>query len=299
MPNTQKGFAPIVIIVLAAVILTAGGFVVKNLTTDSSLPENNPVTINASPSATVSASPSSTAKATAKKSPSPSPSASAQTKSTAHKTGICEIVTPVSTHPDPLVVNLAYGLIPANNEYMTEAQWDYDGDGNWDTGMSSSNGSMSHNYGKAGSFNTKLQLKTSDGKITPVCSKTVIVSSGVNVSFSGIVFKDNNCNDMRDSSEQGISEIPIRFFKSDHTLYKTVTSSEDGGYNVTTNIRDGDSLTIQPSPDLNNGKDPSIVAYSPYKIHYDVPFATLNSHQRSITKDVPLVPSENLSSCSN
>lgn len=185
---------------------------------------------------------------------------------------------------------------------MTGAQWDFDGNGSWDTDLSQSNGTISHNFGKAGSYNPKLQLKISDGKMTPICTKTITVSSGITVSFTGKVFRDNNCNDIREPDEPGISGMPVRFFKSDYSSYKTITSGGDGDYNLTATIADNASLTIQPSPDLNlysNVSDPSVVSYSPYKIHYDVPFATLNATQKSINKDVPLVPSENTGSCVN
>lgn len=208
------------------------------------------------------------------------------------------LVNALVSSDNPLTVNFHYGLnLNGLNAYATDYQWDYDGNGSWDTDFSKNNTNINYTYPRQGSYNVKLQVKLSNGQVTDVCTKSINVPVGIQVSFTGTVFKDVNCNDMREPSEQGISGMVIRFFKQEGGLYKNVTSDGSGNYNLTTNLPTGDSLTIQPSPDLNNGNDPSIVTMSAYKIHYNVPYATLNQNQSSINKDVPLVPTENISSC--
>lgn len=77
----------------------------------------------------------------------------------------------------PLLVTLIYSFISYNNVYMTGAQWDFDGDGSWDTDMSQSNGTIEHTFSNSGTYNVKLRVKGSDGSITDVCSKSVTVNS--------------------------------------------------------------------------------------------------------------------------
>lgn len=182
------------------------------------------------------------------------------------------------------------------SRYMIAAQWDFDGDGSWDTDMSSGNGEVTHTFSPGG-HTIKLKVKGSDEIVTDVCSKYVNIPNLISVSFTGQVFSDNNCNDVWDPNEQGLSGITVRFDKQDIAFYRTVTTDPKGNYNLTESIPENDSLTLKPVVDLNNGRDPSIVTYSPYKIHYMAPYATLNSSYRSINKDLPLVPSENISNC--
>lgn len=78
---------------------------------------------------------------------------------------------------DPLLVTLVYSFSGYNNVYMTGAQWDFDGNGSWDTDLKQSNGTIEHTYSQSGTYNVKLQLQGSDGSITDVCTKSVTVSS--------------------------------------------------------------------------------------------------------------------------
>ncbi len=243
--------------------------------------------------------------------PTPSPIPSQTTKATPKPTSV-----PTAT-PKPLATCGINALVDADNSqavkffysmsatgggniYASAYQWDFDGNGSWDTDFSSTNGTVAHTYPGFGSYTPKLQIKISNGQVTDICSKTISVPVGISVSFTGTVFKDNNCNDRREPDEPGISGMPLNFDKQDYTFYKTISSNSDGSFNLTVNIPSNDFLTIAPFPDLNkysNVTDPSVVSYSPFKIHYNVPFATLGSGEKTINKDVPLIPSENLSSC--
>lgn len=90
----------------------------------------------------------------------------------------CAVEVPSISGTDPLTANLAYSAKYSGNKYVAGAQWDFTGDGSWDTDMSLSNGSLAHTFSSAGSYTIKLRLKMSDEELTETCSKTITLTSG-------------------------------------------------------------------------------------------------------------------------
>jgi PKD repeat protein len=171
---------------------------------------------------------------------------------------------------------------------MSGAQWDFDGNGSWDTDMSQANGTTTHVYSNNGTYTVKLQLKMSDGTTTNICSKSVTVPSGFNVKMTGRVYEDVNCNDMQEPDEKGISGVTVSFYlMPSWTHYADVTSDSNGYYELSRNLSPGDSLTIQPAN----------VAPAGYKIHDDGHTITLNAAQPSINMDLPQVPASSVGQC--
>lgn len=206
--------------------------------------------------------------------------------------GINALATPLdpsSSFDNPLTILLTYSATPVGNKYMTGAQWDFDGNGSWDTDMSQANGSIAHTFPANGNYNVKLQLKMSDGEITPVCSKTVTVPMGITVKLTGQVFSDANCNGMQEPSEQGVAGVTINIFRiPEFSLYTTLASDASGYYNLTRIIDSQGSLSIQPGD----------VAAPGYKISADRHTVTLNSAQSSFNQNLPQVPNESVGLCS-
>lgn len=84
-----------------------------------------------------------------------------------------------SSESAPSTVNLAAGAPyiykPANlsDKYITAVKWDYDGDGSWDTDMSSSlQGITAREYTTGGTHTVNAQVQLSDGEITDTCSNS-------------------------------------------------------------------------------------------------------------------------------
>lgn len=195
---------------------------------------------------------------------------------------------PNSNFDNPLTVLLTYSVNPVGNKYMIGAQWDFEGNGSWDTDMSQANGSISHTYSSNGSYNVKLQLKMSDGEITPACTKTVTVPMGITVSLTGKVFSDVNCNGRLDPDEKGMPGITVNIFRiPEFSIYTAIISDSNGNYNFTKVISLQGSLSIQPGD----------VADPYYSIETSRNSVTLNSSQLSINQDLPEVPNEKLSAC--
>lgn len=203
-----------------------------------------------------------------------------------------------SIYPDePLRLNLAYAFFGyGSSGYMVGAQWDFDGDGNWDTDLSQSNGTISHLFPQSGSYNVRLQLKISDGTMTNVCTKTINIpvsqtpGIGITVRLTGKVYRDANCSNMKDPDEEGIPGATINLIKlPEYTIYSTLTTDSNGNYSFSGLVSSQDNLSLLLG---------HIAAWG-----YSIPptfgekVANLNSNQPSQTIDLPQVPTENLSLC--
>lgn len=100
--------------------------------------------------------------------PSPAPKASCQVNITSGASG-----------PAPLTTEFHYGWFgfsPGGNIYTVAYQWDFNGDGSWDTTMDAGNGKMSYTYSTPGTYTVKLIIKDSTDFITDTCTNTVTVT---------------------------------------------------------------------------------------------------------------------------
>lgn len=317
---SQRGFIPIIILVGVLIVGTIGTVVyVKQQQSSSSsnitLQEEN---ITPSPASTTTnnssaneqdlanrnkptstpvkpttrPTPASTLTPTTKPTNTPSPT-NTPTPAPKSSCGINVLATPLdpnSNFDNPLTVQLTYSANSVGNKYMTGAQWDFDSNGSWDTDMNQSNGTITHTFPSNGNHNVKLQLKMSDGEITPTCNKTITVPMGITVKLTGQVFNDRNCNAVKEPDEQGVSGVTVNIIKMpEYSIYTTLTSNSNGDYDLTRVIDPQGSLSIKPSH----------VAAPGYKINTDQVPASLSSGQTSINKDLPMVPNENIGLCSN
>lgn len=192
---------------------------------------------------------------------------------------------------DPLLVTLIASFTSHNSAYLTGAQWDFDGNGSWDTDLKQLNGNMEHTYPQAGTYTAKLQVQGSDGSMTDVCSKSLTVPSGITVKLTGRVYADVNCNDTPEPNEKGVAGATVEIMKMpEFFTYATLTTDSNGYYNFSQNIQPNDALSVSPI----SGVVPSGYKINPY--HHDPTFA-LNSNQSSINVDIPLIPYENVGAC--
>ncbi|MFV1917589.1 MAG: PKD domain-containing protein [Patescibacteria group bacterium] len=272
----SKGFASLLILLVVALIATVGFSVIVVRNEDTEEPAERSISEDSSTPI-----PSSTTGPVFSISPTVVPSVNPVPTST------CGIVTSVSGS-NPLAVNLAYSVTPVNNSYMTGAQWDFDGNGSWDTDLSQSNGSTTHTYPTSGTYKVKLRLQMSDGTFTNTCSKSVTVPQGFEVSLKGKIFEDVNCNNTWDPGEGYLSGVTVNFFKvPEYSLYKTLTTDSGGNFNLSVLLNSGDSVTLNPAP----------IALWGYKIRFQVPSYTLNSSSPNASTAISMVPASNIGSC--
>ena len=78
----------------------------------------------------------------------------------------------------PLAVNFYYGAdFRGTNDYVTDVQWDFNGDGNWDTPYDySSQNPPAYTFSSPGNYTSKMHLKTHNGAETDICTKNITVN---------------------------------------------------------------------------------------------------------------------------
>lgn len=89
----------------------------------------------------------------------------------------CEINPDKLSGTAPLLVNLTYGATYSGgtDNYVTNVQWDFEGDGNWDTPLDYNSQHVNHTYAQPGNYTIKMRLQTKDGYISDICTKNITV----------------------------------------------------------------------------------------------------------------------------
>ncbi len=278
----QRGVIPIVILVILGLFVGGAVFVsFRQSQQNTQVSQNTASPIpqpTESPSPTQPPSATSTPRQVVAKTPTPTPKLSSATCTVNFLAG-----------DNTQSVRLVYGAnYVGTNNYVAGVQWDWNGDGKWDTDTALNNGNINHTFPSNGTYNVKLRLQMSDGLFTSVCSKSVTIPYGFTVSFTGQVYRDENCNNFQEPNEGGLSGVQINFFNEpEFTLYKTLYSDSNGYFNLTATLASGQSLNLKASA----------VALPYYKINYSPPGASLNATQSTINKNLPLVPAENIGLC--
>lgn len=205
----QKGIIPLLVLLGLAIILTGGiAFFVKNSNeSKNATPTQNvtptppisttpvsPVPTSAITNSPVSAKPTikPTAKPTSTLTPVPTttnnsvqPTAVPTNKPTPTATPvpspkvICEVHASTSSGTSPLSVTFTYGaaFYNTNNDYVSDVQWDFNGDGTWDTAYDTANQHPSpYTFTQFGVYYAKMHLKTHNGLESDACSTSITVN---------------------------------------------------------------------------------------------------------------------------
>lgn len=92
----------------------------------------------------------------------------------------CQINADVTSGPAPLTVKFVYGASFygfTEDNYVTDVQWDFNGDGTWDTSYdSSSQQPPPYTYSTPGSYTVKMHLKSFQGSESEICTKNITVN---------------------------------------------------------------------------------------------------------------------------
>lgn len=177
--NNQKGLAPIAVLVIFAIVAITGVVAYRNQNERQSEDKTAVVTENPSPSVSPT---SSTKPVITSKSISPAPK------------DIAKIASSPSASPANLSCEIKIrGENPSNSGYApytvyffgsdkspnggAATQWDFDGDGKWDTNFGYENNNTAYTYQKVGTYNVKLQTRnTTYGETS--CSTTITAKAG-------------------------------------------------------------------------------------------------------------------------
>lgn len=91
----------------------------------------------------------------------------------------CNINADVTSGKAPLAVNFTYGaeLHGVSDDYVTIVQWDFNGDGAWDTPYDYlSQHPPVYTFSNPGNYTAKMHLKTNKGVETDICTKSITVN---------------------------------------------------------------------------------------------------------------------------
>jgi len=229
------------------------------------------------PTATPTSSPTST--------PTPTP------PSTCGVNALAAPLNPEESFDNLLTLLLTYAASYKVNKYVVAAQWDFDGNGSWDTDMSLSNNQIPHTFPSYGNHTVKLRLKMSDGEITADCSKVVTVPMGIEVKVSGKVYSDDNCDDYKENSEAGMPDVPVTVYLEKTNTYGNLRTDTNGNYELTKIIDPSNYVLVQSTTE-------SITGYTLHSSSRNqVQTYTLNNNQKQITVDLSQVPLDSVSMC--
>lgn len=85
----------------------------------------------------------------------------------------CAIVARATNEGVPQTYNLIYSASNMGGDnYVTGIQWDYNGDGNWDSDLSLNNGNVNYTYSARGIYTIRMKIQTRNGS-TAECSTQV------------------------------------------------------------------------------------------------------------------------------
>lgn len=146
---------------------------------------------------------------------------------------------------------------------------------------------------KEGLNRLQIQYKNGDGDEPTMYTRQFNFHriAEISISLNGQLFRDINCNGIRDSGEGGIgTTATINIFKIPELyIYNTINSDSNGSYSFSGKINESDTLTLRPIPVFPSG----------YKSnpHYTEPSITFSSSNRNTTVDIPQVPNENVGAC--
>jgi hypothetical protein len=178
-------------------------------------------------------------------------------------------------------------ILQANAENASGYEWDPKGDGNW-TPVSPN--AVEFTYDKDGRYYVKMRAVSQDGQRSEICQTEVVVSPPISISVNGQAYRDKNCNDQKDSGEEGASGVGIDIVRvPGGSTVGSVTADGSGNYSFSANMS---------SPEETF--DLQIIAKdSPgYRLHaHSLLTANLSLNNRSSTIDVPFVPEENVTLC--
>lgn len=114
-----------------------------------------------------------------------------------------------------------------------------------------------------------------------------------NYNFLGNLYEDANCNGSRDSGEGPVTKsATVNLFKMPGTnAFESVTSDGSGHYSYNSSLKEGDTISLKAEA----------VAPEGYKINPKFSSTTFDfsSSKASQGQDIPMVPNDKVSQCSN
>lgn len=123
--------------------------------------------------------------------------------------------------------------------------------------------------------------------LTPVVTSAPAPKT-IQVSISGKVYRDEDCNSGMSPSESGISGVEVDIYQNHNTKLAVLTTDANGNYQYSKEINEDETIVLE----AHN------VAPSGYKIYDDIDYSDVNKSFPNVVINLPRVPYESLGNCS-
>lgn len=186
----QKGFAPIIFLLFVVILGGAGYFAYSSQKGKVSLTNNQPIdTLTPAPQAKETVIPTSTSKSKTTPTTKPTPAP------IVNNTFVCGSYDPVSRPPQPpkgeapLFATLYASGGASKDRTLKGFQWDYDGNGTWDTDVIANDSNnynpkeFSYIYTKNGTYKPKFRPGATSGEVGPTCNYPFDIVVGAKPEF--------------------------------------------------------------------------------------------------------------------
>lgn len=140
-------------------------------------------------------------------------------------------------------------------------------------------------------YTLKLEVKD-EAENSASAAAQFVVQTGLNVSLSGTVYYDQNCNYQRDAGEVGLTDQTVHILESTQDTSQfaaQIKTNAQGGYSFSKKIKLADSLVVMPNV---FGTEYVLVTMSGYPKK-----VVLSSSQPSAQQNIPLIKVGETSKC--
>lgn len=128
---------------------------------------------------------------------------------------------------------------------------------------------------KEGQNTIEFQYKNSDGAESQIVTRHFNFHrlQDITVTISGQVYKDLNCNNIKENGETGVSQMTVEMMQTDGLILVETTTDSNGNYILSKTIREDQSITVIPKT-------------LDHKARYDPPTITLSKNNKSANIDI-------------
>lgn len=231
--TSQSKFKPIYLILILLLLgLCAAALYIfskKNADKQASLPQPSPaqiVTPSPTPEPSTSPDPSIAPVASPRVSPKPSVKPSPTPTVIVDNTFTCgsfsdsNYPNPPALGTTPLYVTMFPSGGTSGNISLAGFEWDFDGDGSWEGGVSSSK--VGRTYDKNGTFKPKYRTKGANGAVGPTCTYPYDVVSNTTVAFQNDILSVDILN----------KDVTISKSRNNHTFTGSLAKLNNDPYEI-------------------------------------------------------------------
>lgn len=110
----------------------------------------------------------------------------------------------------------------------------------------------------------------------------------IQVSISGKIYRDENCDSALEQTESGIPGIEVNIYQNGNIKLTTLSTDANGNYRYAKEIDENETIVLEAQS----------VAPQGYKINQVLDYSNVNKSAPNVTINLPRIPYESLGNCS-